>query len=127
MIQSAGPLGLVGARGISFSIGYSVLDRIKIAQDNQPADEVCRVQTERIINQFGKPVPATAAGAQAAVRGTNFNDKSQQSCPGFGLCANIWDGTEQDVYPISTLTYVVVTTVNSEASSMATRHRIQHL
>jgi hypothetical protein len=115
IIQGPDPLGVVGIRGISFSIGYSVIDSIKIAQDSQPADEACRVQTARVINRFGKPVPATTAGAQAAVRGTNFNDKSQQSCPGFGLCANIWDGAEQDVYPISTLTYVVVRTVSSDA------------
>jgi hypothetical protein len=115
IIQGAEPLGLVGVRGISFSIGYSIIDSIKLAQDSQPADEACRVQTAHVINQFGTPVLATTAGAQAAVRGTNFNDKNQQSCPGFGLCANIWDGTEPDVYPMSTLTYVAVRTVNSEA------------
>ena len=115
IVQGDEPLGLVGVRGISFSIGYSVLDSIKLAQDSQPADEACMVQTAHVINQFGNPILATTAGAQAAVRGTDFSDKSQQSCPGFGLCANIWDGTEPDVYPISTLTYVAVRTVNSEA------------
>ena len=91
-----------------------MIDAIKIAQDSQPADEACRVQIARIIDQFGKPV-------HAAVRGTNFNDKTQQSCLGFGLCANIWDGAEQDVYPIATLTYVAVTTVNSESECSSMR------
>ena len=32
---------------------------------------------------------------------------------GIGLCANVWDTDERDVYPISFLAYVVVPTVNS--------------
>ena len=32
---------------------------------------------------------------------------------GFGLCANVWDESENDVYPISFLAYVVVTTINT--------------
>ncbi len=113
MIQGKDPLGLVGVRGISYSIGYTVIDEVK---QTQTSNEACRVQLALIKNKFGTAVPATAAGAQAAVRGTNFNDKSQQACPGFGLCASIWDGSEKDVYPISTLTYLVVTISNDAAS-----------
>ena len=32
---------------------------------------------------------------------------------GFGLCANVWDKDQQDVYPISFLAYVVVPTINA--------------
>ena len=32
---------------------------------------------------------------------------------GFGLCSNVWDADEKDVYPISFLAYVVVTTKNT--------------
>jgi hypothetical protein len=77
-----------------------------------------------VINLFGKPTKASVAGAQAAVRGTNFQDPVVNSCSGFGLCANIWDGTEQDVYPISTLTYMVVPTKISDedCAKMKTVH-----
>ena len=114
MIQGNDPLGLKGVRGISFSIGYSVIDSVKQVQSTQTSSEACHVQMAQVINKYGRPVPASAAGAQAAVRGTNFNDKIQQACPGFGLCANIWDGSEKDVYPLSTLTYVVVTIYNDD-------------
>lgn len=35
---------------------------------------------------------------------------SASSCPGFGLCAEIYDGKDADVWPISTLTYLIVPT-----------------
>ncbi len=114
MIQGTDPLGLVGVRGISDSIGYSVLDSVKIAQKTEKPNEACLLQMALVINKHGTKVAATAEGAQAAVRATNFNDKSVQACPGFGLCANIWDGNDKDVYPISTLTYIVVTTNNPD-------------
>ena len=111
MLSGPRKLDLVGIRGISNSIGYSVIDSIKLEQATEGTDEACRVKMASVINLFGKSIPATAAGAQAAVRGTNFQNPVIQSCAGFGLCANIWDGAGQDVYPISTLTYLVVPTI----------------
>ena len=115
MIQGTDPLGLVGVRGISNSVGYSVIDSVKIVQASQTSNQACHVQMAQVINKHGTAVPASAAGAQASVRAMNFNDATQAACPGFGLCANIWDLGDKDVYPISTLTYIIVTKYNSDA------------
>ncbi len=114
ILEGSDRLAMVGVRGISYSIGYSILDSIKTAQSSETIDQACNIRTAKVINQYGKTVPANADGAQAAVRGTNFKDTALQACAGFGLCANIWDGTEKDVYPISTLTYLVLTTINQD-------------
>jgi hypothetical protein len=110
ILKGSNKLEMVGIRGISNSIGYSVIDSVEIEQAAESTEESCGVKMANVINLYGNSVAASAAGAQAAVRGTNFQDPAIQSCSGFGLCANIWDGVGQDVYPIATLTYVVVPT-----------------
>ena len=110
MMQGSNPLQMVGVKGTSYSLGYSGLDTVVVARQTENASQACNLKMARIMNKYGSALPPTPQGAQAAVRSMNFRDTSQQQCIGFGLCANIWDGVEQDVYPVSTLTYAVIRT-----------------
>ena len=76
------PLALVGVKGISYSISYSVTDAVRSIQALETKDVPCNIKMARIINKAGAVSSAGASGAQAAVRATNFNDPQTQQCSG---------------------------------------------
>ncbi len=82
MLQGSNPLDLVGVKGISYSIGYSVTDSFLTAQSLESPNQACSLKMAKIINKAGVARYPNADGAQAAVRSTNFNDPVEQQCPG---------------------------------------------
>ena len=84
ILAGPGRLDFIGVKDISYSIGYSVLNAVKSEQAQEGPDDACKIRLAQILNKFGVPIAASAEGAQAAIRGTNFNDLAIQSCPGFG-------------------------------------------
>ena len=84
MLAGPNKLDLIGVKGISYSIGYSVIDAVKNLQASGNPDDACLIRLATVINKYGVAVAASAEGAQAAIRGTNINNINIQSCPGFG-------------------------------------------
>ncbi len=82
MLQGSNSLDLVGVKGISYSIGYSVTDSFLTAQSLESPNQACSLKMAKIINRAGVARYPNADGAQAAVRSTNFNDPVEQQCPG---------------------------------------------
>ncbi len=82
MLQGSNPLDLVGVKGISYSVGYSVTDSFLTAQALESPDQACSLKMAKIINKAGVARYPNADGAQAAVRSTNFNDPVEQQCSG---------------------------------------------
>ena len=82
ILEGSNPLAAVGVKGISFSVSYSVSDAVKTLEATELVSQACHVQVAKIINKAGAAVSANAAGAQASVRATNFNDPAQQQCAG---------------------------------------------
>ena len=81
------------------SIGYAglygVLNR---------TEQSCGVKFSRIINRAGVAVKPSVASAQAAVRSFSLNIIHNSSCPGFGICGEVIDGGDEDVWPITAIT-----------------------
>jgi hypothetical protein len=88
------------------SIGYVGPDAIAFWHDLNFTGR-CQVQEAFMINKAGRRVPATPSSAQAAVRSGAIKLLYQSSCPGFGLCAEIEDGSDEDVWPITAITVKV--------------------
>jgi hypothetical protein len=86
LIEGSNPLDTVGVKGISYSISYSVSDAVRIVQETEMDNQECHIKVAKIINKAGEAVSANAAGAQASVRATNFNDPAQQQCSGKTSC-----------------------------------------
>jgi ABC-type phosphate transport system substrate-binding protein len=85
------------------SIGYAGLDMtFKYGVLNQNSS--CRLKIAQIINKAGKVVEPSIASAQAALRSNAAHMLSSNSCPGFGLCGNLVDGEDEDVWPLTALT-----------------------
>ncbi len=82
LIEGSNPLETKGVKGISYSISHSVTDAIIATRSLERPDQACKLKTAKIINKAGVARAADAAGAQAAVRSTNFNDPANQQCPG---------------------------------------------
>ena len=82
LLEGSNPLETKGVKGISYSIGYTVTDAIIATRSLEPPTQGCKLKTAKIINKSGVARAADAAGAQAAVRSTNFNDPANQQCPG---------------------------------------------
>ena len=82
LLEGSKPLDTKGVKGISYSIGYSVTDAIIATRSLEVQNQACKLKTAMIINKAGVARAADAAGAQAAVRSTNFNDPANQQCPG---------------------------------------------
>ena len=61
----------------------------------------------RIINRAGVPVTPSIASAQAAVRASSYNILFNSSCAGFGLCGDVVDGADQDVWPLTAVTVMM--------------------
>ncbi len=82
LLEGSNTLDTIGVKGISYSIGYSVTDAIIATRSLELETQGCKLRTAKIINKAGVARAADAAGAQAAVRSTNFNDPANQQCPG---------------------------------------------
>ena len=82
LLESSNPLATVGIVGTSYSVSYSVTDAVRALQATESPNQACHINVAQIINKAGVAVSAGAAGAQASVRATNFNDPKQQQCAG---------------------------------------------
>ena len=86
----------------SYSISYAGLDSI---HDNQTAQySSCSFKIANMINKFGTTLSATLDSTQSAVRNKASALIYNSTCPGFGMCADLSDGDEQDVWPIVAIT-----------------------
>ena len=93
-----------GVATLSFSIGYSGLDSVESYGESKNRSVVgCNIKNSRIINKAGFLTDPSVSSAQAAVR-SGANVLLQSACPGFGLCGDLVDGDDQDVWPITAIT-----------------------
>ena len=91
-----------GVSDTSFSIGYTGLDTVY--ESTNDTKSPCRAKMASMINKAGNVVSPSVKSAQAAVRSGASSILYSNLCPGFGLCGNIQDGSDDDVWPISTVT-----------------------
>jgi ABC-type phosphate transport system substrate-binding protein len=92
---------------ISNSIGYSGISGV--VQDllvNNTGDP-CRIKLASMRNKAGETVQASIDGAQSAVRSRANVLLFQSACPGFGMCADVLDAEDYDVWPITAMTVSV--------------------
>ena len=57
-----------------------------------------------MVNKYGSIVSANADSVQSAVRNKASDLIYNTTCPGFGLCADLSDGDQHDVWPIVAIT-----------------------
>jgi ABC-type phosphate transport system substrate-binding protein len=100
--QATGVIDAVGR--ISNSIGYTGLSNA--IQDSliNSTDEKCRLRLAAMQNKAGQTVHPSVDNAQSAVRSRATTLLFQSACPGFGMCADVWDAEDYDVWPITALT-----------------------
>jgi hypothetical protein len=85
---------------IANSITYSGLDSAyEFGKLN--GTSLCRAKVASMINKAGRIVIPSVFSAQAAVRNSATNILEKSTCPGFGLCGNVNDGSDEDVWPIT--------------------------
>ena len=85
---------------LSNSFGYAGIDAVyQYGQLN--STKQCKVKLAQIINKSGNTVSPSASSAQAALRSGLLAD--QTTCPGFGICGNVQDGADPDVWPITAI------------------------
>jgi hypothetical protein len=85
------------------TIGYAGLDSVQQEKGMEDEFDTCVLRVAKMKNREGYVVAPTADSAQAAVR-SKAAAFASSACPGFGLCAEVHDGQDADVWPISTLT-----------------------
>ena len=89
--------------GLSYSIGYVGLDAVlRSIRHNTTA--ACQVKIALVMNKAGAVVSASAESAQSAVRSKLSALMDRSLCPGFGMCADVQDGDDLDVWPITAMT-----------------------
>ncbi len=86
------------------SIGYAGLDATYERGSLNRTHPGCGVKIAGLINRAGVVVQPSVASAQAAVRASSLNMLYDSSCPGFGLCGEVIDGGDQDVWPLTAVT-----------------------
>lgn len=91
------------------TIGYAGLDSVLKTKSEEQEFDTCILHVAAMKNKNGRVVLPSTDGAQAAVR-SRASAFSDSACPGFGLCAEVHDGPDADVWPLSTLTYLVIPT-----------------
>ena len=83
------------------TIGYAGLDVVhRFGSSNRS----CAVQIANLVNKAGKVVGPSVDSAQAAVRASASQLMFNSSCSGFGLCGDLIDGPDDDVWPITAVT-----------------------
>ena len=103
MLNPARQEGVVQAVSrISNSIGYAGLDGVN-EWGTMSQNSTCRLKIASLINKAGATIVPSVASAQAAVRSSAIKLLDDSSCPGFGLCGNIQDGSDDDVWPITAI------------------------
>jgi hypothetical protein len=85
------------------TVGYAGLDSVEKMKSEEDEFDTCILHVAQMKNKWGRVVAPTADGAQAGVR-SKASEFEDSSCPGFGLCAEVYDGPDADVWPLSTLT-----------------------
>ncbi len=95
---------LSGVASIKNTVSYAGLDSIIAYQSKEEEESGCHVKMAKMTNKYGTVVSATSDSAQAAVRANSAVLRSSPDCPGFGLCAEIMDSGDSDVWPVTTLT-----------------------
>lgn len=88
------------------TIGYAGLDSVLKTKSEEQEFDTCILHVAAMKNKNGRVVLPSTDGAQAAVR-SRASAFSDSACPGFGLCAEVHDGPDADVWPLSTLTVSV--------------------
>lgn len=86
------------------SIGYVGPDSTSNWGDFDNSSSHCQIREAAMINKAGRVISASVSSAQAAVRSSAMKLLGESSCPGFGLCGNIQDGADEDVWPITAIT-----------------------
>ena len=92
-----------GVAQFSNSIGYAGLDTVA-GYKSAHNSSLCTIKVAKMVNKAGGLVEPGVGSAQAAVRFGATALIQQSQCPGFGLCGNIFDGGDQDVWPITAVT-----------------------
>ncbi len=100
-LLQTGVINLVAT--LSYSIGYAGLDAVMQSATHNTT-RACRIKVAQAINKAGVTVTASADSAQSAVRSKVAVLVSQSLCPGFGMCADVQDPDDSDVWPITCLT-----------------------
>jgi ABC-type phosphate transport system substrate-binding protein len=107
---------VTAASQISNTIGYSGLDGVyewgKLSQNFS-----CRIKIAALINKAGKTVMPSVTAAQAAVRSCAISLLEHSSCPGFGICGNIQDGEDADVWPITAISVSFLTAMTKQSEA----------
>eukprot|EP00961_Rhodomonas_salina_P060152 807691-Rhodomonas_salina.2 len=85
------------------TIGYAGLDSVQNRKAEEKEEDACKLKIAKLINKRGLVVEPTSEGAQASVR-ASASAFANSVCPGFGLCADVYDAADTDVWPITTLT-----------------------
>jgi hypothetical protein len=67
---------------------------------NETQTESCDLRIAKMVNKAGKEVAVSAANTQSAVRSRAADILFRSSCQGYGLCADIFDADDEDVWPI---------------------------
>ena len=89
--------------GLSYSIGYAGLDSV-LQSIRHNTTNACQVKIAQVKNKAGAVVSASADSAQSAVRSKLSALMDRSLCPGFGMCADVQDGEDRDVWPITAMT-----------------------
>ena len=100
--QATGVVEAVGR--ISNSIGYSGISGVVQDLLVNATDEPCRIKLAAMQNKAGETVRPSVDSAQSAVRSRANALLFQSACPGFGMCADVLDAEDYDVWPITAMT-----------------------
>ena len=92
-----------GVAQLSNALGYAGLDAVA-SYKSLHNSSLCSVKVANMVNKAGGLVEPGVASAQAAVRDSASALIEQSLCPGFGLCGNLFDGNDQDVWPLTAVT-----------------------
>ncbi len=88
---------------LSYSIGYVGLDSVMYSMHFNTTSS-CKVKVARVKNKAGEVVHASVESAQSAVRSKLSILVDRSLCPGFGMCVDVQDGDDPDVWPITAVT-----------------------
>ncbi len=89
---------------ISYSIGYSGISSVVKELNVNTTGDPCRTKLASMQNKAGATVQASIDGAQSAVRSRANALLFESTCPGFGMCADVLDAEDYDVWPITAMT-----------------------
>lgn len=88
---------------VAYSIGYAGLDAV-VQSPYHNTTSSCKIKIADMTNKAGVVVSPTADSAQSAVRSKLSILMDQSLCPGFGMCADVEDPNDSDVWPITAIT-----------------------